>query len=71
MSTPELRQKWRNYFRECDRVRDEYDKLHRQECARITADWRENPIFTPRNKLPYPSYNPPSLAFPDELRGLT
>ena len=72
MSTPELRRKWIDYWNECDRIRDRYNKWWREERRRLTAEWRENPILYPRVKLPsYPLYRPPTPPFPDELMGLT
>jgi hypothetical protein len=60
MSTSELRRKWIDYWNECDRIRDRYNKWWREERRRLTAEWRENPILYPRVKLPsYPLYRPP------------
>jgi hypothetical protein len=72
MSTSDLRRKWIDYWNECDRIRDEYDEWYYKECARISAEWRKNPILYPRVKLPvYPRRWSPTPPFPDELRGLT
>ena len=71
MSTPELRQKWIDYWNERDRIWDEYDEWYYKECARISAEWRKNHNFDGRVKLPvYPQRRPPSPPFPDELMGL-
>ncbi|MFX0066850.1 MAG: hypothetical protein ACFFC7_32355 [Candidatus Hermodarchaeota archaeon] len=56
MSTPELRQKWRDYWNECDR---------------IYAQWWENPILPSMEKLPIYRPRPQTPPFPEELRGLT
>jgi hypothetical protein len=72
MTTPELRQKWRNYFDECDRIQKKYENWYNKECARITAEWHKNRMFNPTLKLPV--YPPPWTStppFPEELRGLT
>jgi hypothetical protein len=72
MNNDKLKQKLRKYYAERDRLEDEYDKWYSKECAKISAKWRKNPILYPKAKLPsYPFYRPPSLPFPDELRGLT
>ena len=72
MITPELRRKWIDYWNEHDRIWDEYHKEYYKDCARISAEWRKNPILYPRVKLPvYPRRRPPTPPFPDELIGLT
>ena len=72
MSNQDLRQKWRNYWEECDRLQRKYEKWYDKECFRITAEWRKKPILYPRVKLPvYPSPWAETPPFPEELRGLT
>jgi hypothetical protein len=67
MSTPELRQKWRDYFDEYDRITREYE----EECARVDAEWLESPVIFPRVKLPLYPPRIDTPPFPEELRGLT
>jgi hypothetical protein len=72
MSTPELRQKWIDYWNERDRIWDEYHEEYYKECAKISAEWRKNRRFNSKVKLPvYPRRWPPTPPFPDELMGLT
>jgi hypothetical protein len=72
MSTSDLRQKWRNYFNECDKIQNEYEKWYSKEVVRITDEWRKIRMTNRRLKLPeYPSQWSSIPPFPDELRGLT
>ena len=66
-----LRQKWLDYFNECDRIKKKYKKWYRKEYARITKEWSQNCMIN--HKVIPPDYPPewPELPpFPDELRGL-
>ncbi len=63
MSTPELRKKWREHFKECGRIIMKYDS--EREC-----EWNEyiqNPVK--KSAPTYPIIRLPK--FPEELRGMT
>ena len=71
MSNSELRQKYIDYWNECDRIQEEYEKWYLKECARISNEYRKG-LLDSRMKLPvYPSPIAKTPPFPEELNGLT
>ncbi len=72
MSTAELRKKYRDYWIEYDRLQERYREWYANECARLSAIWREEFKVNRRAKIPIlPRPFAKSPPFPDELMGLT